>query len=182
MGTGATTGLVRFPGFTGRRREGAEGPEDRICREVLEEFDRYSCASNKLVETLRWIMATSLPRFFFAGQLTTKTSAHPCRDEGQTWTLMNVAAYFELPDAIRPLQKIDSEISPEPRQLVVNRLTPFDGCRPLRTSDRVVQIVDNWALSTMRALMLEQLKREVSRRVGPFASTSTRLTKYLKSS
>ena len=100
---------IPFPGLwdlPGGGREGEETPEECVCREVLEEFG-ISIPTHQISWSKSYGGSTpdSLPQFFFAGQLTDDdVRAIHFGDEGESWTLMDVAAYLQLSDAIKQLQ------------------------------------------------------------------------------
>lgn len=122
---------IPFPGLwdlPGGGRDGEETPEECVCREVLEEFG-ISIPAHQISWSKSYSGSTpdSLAQFFFAGQLTDDdVRAIQFGDEGETWMLIDVAAYLQLSDAIRSLQ-----------HRVLEYLHGRDDCRSsLRTGSR----------------------------------------------
>lgn len=89
----------------GGGREGDEGPEDCLLRELFEEFGLRLPPERLLA---RWALPSiSNPArvaWFFAGRITeAEIAAIRFGDEGQGWALMEVEAYLAHPKSIREM-------------------------------------------------------------------------------
>ena len=86
-------------------REGNETPEDCVLREVFEEFG-IRLPTQRIYWSKRYLAASGLAQCFFAGRLeSSDVAAIRFGNEGQEWSLMNVATYLQLPDAVTSLQQ-----------------------------------------------------------------------------
>lgn len=97
-------GLWDLPGGG---REGAEGPEDCLLRELEEEFG-LALPVHRLVWRRVFPSITNATRasVFFAGRLSAdEVAAIRFGDEGQGWKLMPVAAFLSHDSAVPEMQR-----------------------------------------------------------------------------